>query len=126
MATIKRESTGAELAVRRALHRSGLRYALHDSNLPGTPDIVLRRWHAVVLVHGCFWHRHPGCRYAYTPKSNPEWWMKKFESNKKRDRAVERNLRELGWKVIVIWECETRENNKMLDRVNSLIGRNDK
>lgn len=106
MSGIRGRDTRPELAVRRYLHSRGLRYRLHVPDLPGRPDIVLRRHRTVVLVHGCFWHRHAGCRYAYTPKSRPEFWLPKLEGNAARDARNQERLRDLGWRVEVVWECE--------------------
>lgn len=108
MAGIKGRDTKPELAVRSYLHAAGLRFRLHDKHLPGRPDIVLRRYRTVVFVHGCFWHRHPGCRYATVPASRQEFWSSKFASNVERDRRDVASLEELGWRVITVWECETR------------------
>lgn len=109
MSRVKGRDTKPELAVRSLLHRLGYRFRLHRQDLPGKPDIVLPGRRAVVLVHGCFWHRHPDCRYATTPKSNREYWQRKFAGNKERDRRQRAELAALGWKVIVVWECELRD-----------------
>jgi DNA mismatch endonuclease (patch repair protein) len=114
MAGIKGKNTAPELAVRRHLHRSGLRFRLHDRDLPGTPDLVLRRYRTVVQVHGCFWHRHSGCRFAYMPSSNQSFWRKKFDGNVYRDRASNRALRKLGWRVVTVWECEVNDEAKLV------------
>ena len=108
MRAVKRAHTKPEIIVRKALHALGLRFRLHRRDLPGSPDIVLPRFRTVVFVHGCFWHRHPGCRHATTPKSRQEYWLPKFEANVERDARKEAQLRELGWRVAVIWECETK------------------
>jgi len=105
MSRIRGRDTTPELAVRRFLHRSGFRFRLH-ADLPGRPDIVLPRWRTAILVHGCFWHRHAGCRLATTPSTNCEFWTRKFEQNTARDRRTTRALRRAGWKVIVVWQCE--------------------
>jgi len=105
MSRIRSRDTGPELLVRSALHRAGYRFRLHRKDLPGRPDIVLPKYHTVVFVHGCFWHRHKGCKLAYTPKSRVAFWKKKFQSNVDRDRRKARALRQLGWHVITIWEC---------------------
>lgn len=109
MARIGRRDTAPELAVRRVLHAMGYRFRLHRRDLPGTPDVVLPRHRMIFLIHGCFWHRHPGCRFAYTPKSRVAFWVGKFQTNVARDRKVLSALEGLGWKVHVIWECETRD-----------------
>lgn len=100
------QNTAPELIVRRALHASGLRFRLHARDLPGSPDIVLPKYRSVVFVHGCFWHRHAGCRYCTTPKSNAEFWSRKFAANVERDRRQRRLLQERGWKVFTVWECQ--------------------
>ena len=108
MAGIKGRDTKPELVVRRIAHKLGLRFRLHRKDLPGRPDLVFPRRRLVIFVHGCFWHRHDGCRYAYTPKSRIGFWTRKFAENVARDRRNEEALRELGWRVLVIWECTTR------------------
>ena len=108
MRAVKRAHTRPEIVVRQALHALGLRFRLHRRDLPGSPDIVLPKFRTVVFVHGCFWHRHPDCRYATTPKSRQEYWLPKFEANVERDARKEAQLRELGWRVLVMWECETK------------------
>lgn len=120
MSGIRGKDTKPELLVRHYLHRAGLRYRLHAKGLPGRPDLVLRKYRTVVQVHGCFWHRHPGCRYAYTPSSNLPFWRAKFFENTSRDRRNDRKLRALGWKVLTIWECEASKPQKLeglLDRI---------
>lgn len=109
MRLIKREHTQPELVVRRLLHRMGLRFRLHSKSLPGSPDVVLPKRRTVVFVHGCYWHRHPGCRYASTPKTRQDFWLPKFASNVERDNRKAEQLRELGWRVVVVWECETKD-----------------
>ncbi len=109
MSAIKGKDTGPEMRVRAYLHAAGLRYRLHDRRLPGKPDLVFPQHRVVLLVHGCFWHRHPGCRLATIPSSNKEFWQKKFDVNVMRDRRNEEQLTRLGWHVIRIWECETHE-----------------
>ena len=109
--------TRPELAVRKLLTKLGYRYRLHARDLPGRPDIVFRGRHKVIFVHGCFWHRHPRCRFAYTPKSNVNFWLEKFEENVSRDRRVARALRSLGWGVVTVWECETANLDRLTDRL---------
>jgi DNA mismatch endonuclease (patch repair protein) len=106
MSGIRGRDTKPELAVRQYLHGRGLRYRLHMRDLPGCPDIVLPRHRTAVFVHGCFWHRHEGCRFAYTPKSRQEFWLSKLEGNAARDIRDQQRLRDLGWNVEVVWECE--------------------
>jgi DNA mismatch endonuclease, patch repair protein len=108
MSGIRGKDTGPELALRHALHRLGLRYRLHVSGLHGRPDLVLPRYGAVVLVHGCFWHRHRGCAFATTPSSNGEFWEKKFRETVLRDRRNVKRLLRDGWRIATVWECEIR------------------
>ncbi len=109
MSGIRGRDTTPELTVRKALHAEGFRYRLHVAGLPGRPDIVFPRHKAVVLVHGCFWHRHEGCRYATTPATRPEFWAEKFRQNVARDQRDERALRELGWRIAILWECDIKK-----------------
>lgn len=106
MASIRSKNTKPEIVVRRYLHAAGFRYRLHQRSLPGCPDIVLAKYRCVVFVHGCFWHRHPGCDRAYTPKTRRAFWKKKFDDNVSRDRVQLRQLRQAGWRPLVIWECQ--------------------
>ena len=108
MSGIRGKDTKPELIVRRFLHRAGLRFRLH-AKLPGKPDLVLPKHRAAVFVHGCFWHRHEGCRYATTPANNAAAWQEKFAANVRRDAKVRQQLEELGWRVLVIWSCELDE-----------------
>ena len=108
MARIRRRDTVPELAVRRIAHRMRLRFRLQRKDLPGCPDLVFPKHRLAVFVHGCFWHRHEGCRYASTPKSRIAFWTEKFVANVVRDARQEAALRALGWRVLVIWQCETR------------------
>ncbi|MGY2221717.1 very short patch repair endonuclease [Pseudomonas gingeri] len=109
MRAVRRAHTKPELLVRKAMHALGLRFRLHAKLLPGSPDIVLAKHHTVVFVHGCFWHRHLGCKYATTPKTRQEFWNPKFEGNVARDARKEAQLQELGWRVLIVWECETKD-----------------
>ena len=108
MAGIRGKGTRPELAVRRALHAAGFRFRLHDARLPGHPDIVLPRYRAVVLVHGCFWHRHEGCRLTTTPATRAEFWEAKFAGNVARDARDTALLVSVGWRIAVVWECGLR------------------
>ncbi len=108
MSQIRGSDTKPERVLRSLLHRSGLRFRKHVASLPGKPDIVLPKHKAVVLVHGCYWHRHAGCRYTTTPASNPSFWTKKFADTVERDRRAEQALEELGWRIFKVWECELR------------------
>lgn len=112
MSRIRSKDTSPELALRKALHALGLRFRVHDKRLPGKPDIVLPRFKTVVLVQGCFWHRHGGCKVATTPKSNTSFWQEKFERNVERDRRNAAALNALGWKVLIAWECELASQRK--------------
>ena len=108
MSGIRGKNTKPELVVRSFLHRAGLRFRLH-TQLPGKPDLVFPKYRTVVLVHGCYWHRHKGCRFATTPASNAAFWNEKFAANVRRDTVVKKVLRELGWQVRVIWACQLQE-----------------
>ena len=105
MAGIRGKDTAVELAVRRQLHALGLRFRLHGRDLPGRPDIVLPRFRVAVFVHGCFWHRHHGCRYAATPRTRADFWQRKFDANVRRDAAAVQGLIQAGWRVAILWEC---------------------
>lgn len=113
MARVRARDTKPEMRVRRAFHAAGLRYRLHIRALPGTPDLVFTSRRVVVFVHGCFWHRHPGCKNARLPKSRLDFWAPKLTSNAERDRRQQRMLRRLGWHVMVIWECQTKDVGKL-------------
>jgi DNA mismatch endonuclease (patch repair protein) len=121
MSRIRATNTSPEIKVRSLLHRMGFRFRLHSRKLPGKPDIVLPRLKTVIFVHGCFWHRHAGCRFAYTPKSRHEFWRKKFESNQARDREVRKLIGRAGWRVIVVWECQLSKPNLLQRRLNRLL-----
>ncbi|WP_312218746.1 very short patch repair endonuclease [Brevundimonas sp.] len=110
MSGIRGADTRPELLVRRHLHAAGFRFRLHARALRGRPDLVLPRWKAAIFVHGCFWHRHPGCRYATTPATRPEFWREKFERNLQRDAAVRVALEDEGWRVATVWECALRRD----------------
>ena len=121
MAAIRGKDTAPELAVRRILHAMGLRFRLHRKDLPGRPDIVLPKHRTVVFVHGCFWHRHKDCRHTTTPKTRQEFWQTKFASNVERDRRNRTDLQQLGWRVIVVWECELRQPSDFKERLKGLF-----
>lgn len=108
MSGIRGRNTRPEMAVRRHLHAAGFRFRLHRKDLPGKPDIVLPRHKVAIFVHGCFWHRHAGCPKATTPSSNIEFWQKKFADNVARDARDRAALEALGWRVLVVWECELK------------------
>lgn len=108
MARVRQRDTKPEMLVRRAIHGIGYRFRLQRRDLPGSPDIVLPKHKLAIFVHGCFWHRHPGCRLASTPKTRVNFWASKFVANIARDERAIEELQRLGWRVAVIWECETR------------------
>lgn len=108
MASVKSSDTKPEMLVRRYLHAHGFRYGLHNRKLPGSPDIVLRKYKTVIFINGCFWHGHEGCKYYRLPKSNIEFWQTKLERNRQRDIETVKALKTKGWRVITIWECELR------------------
>lgn len=109
-ARIKGKDTKIEVEVRKYLFSKGYRFRKNDKRYPGKPDIVLPKYHVAIFVHGCFWHRHEGCKDATTPKTRTKFWLEKFDKNVKNDRIKQEKLRELGWKVIVIWECEIKKD----------------
>lgn len=108
MAAVHSKNTGSELCVRRFLWAKGIRYRLHDTKLPGTPDIVIPRCSLAIFVHGCFWHGHENCSLGHLPKSRIEYWTKKIERNKLRDHQVEEKLKEMGWHILIVWHCQLR------------------
>ncbi len=111
MAAIRGKDTKPEMAVRKSLHRKGFRYRLHVKDLPGKPDIVLPKYRTVVFIHGCFWHRHKGCKNAVMPKTNTVFWQKKLNGNVERDQKNQKMLQRMGWRIIVVWECAVKGNN---------------
>lgn len=121
MSRIRSRDTRPEKLVRSLLHHMGFRFRLHRKDLPGRPDIVLPRHQTIILVHGCYWHRHPGCRFTYTPKTNQEFWENKFQQNTIRDHRQKKELAALGWKVLTIWECETRNTDSLSVRLRQEI-----
>jgi len=108
MSQIKGKNTKPEILVRSSLHKMGYRFRLHDKNLPGTPDIVLPKYKTVILIHGCFWHRHRDCKFSYNPKSHTDFWFKKFNDTIDRDKNNYRLLLNEGWLPLVLWECEIK------------------
>ena len=121
MSAIKGKDTKPEIQVRKALHALGYRFRLHRKDLPGKPDIVLPKYKTVIFVNGCFWHRHPGCKYASTPSTNSDFWNAKFEENTARDNRNYAQLKELGWRVVVIWECETQSLSELTVLITKLV-----
>lgn len=120
MSGIQSRNTRPEMKVRSALHRAGFRFRLHVTGLPGKPDLVFPKHRAVLFVHGCYWHRHDGCRIASTPSTNRDFWTDKFEANVRRDRQARQALLSAGWRVGVVWECATRK--QPADRIAAMIG----
>jgi DNA mismatch endonuclease (patch repair protein) len=120
MAGISGKNTKPELEVRKFFHRRGLRYRLHDRRLPGRPDIVLPKHRTVIQVHGCFWHQHKGCTFAYMPKTRRRFWKAKLGGNAIRDKKNDSALRSLGWKVFTIWECELPDD-RLLEKIANRI-----
>lgn len=121
MSGIRGKNTKPELALRRALHARGFRFRLHSGKVHGRPDLVLPKHGAVVFVHGCFWHRHEGCRYTTTPANRPEFWQAKFDANVARDSAVRTKLLEDGWRVATVWECALRKPEKVSATTDRLV-----
>lgn len=125
MAAVHSEDTGPEMAVRRMVHALGFRYRLHVSKLPGRPDLVFPARQKIVFVHGCFWHRHNGCRYATSPKTNRGFWEAKFAENVGRDRRTRRALRSMGWEVLTVWQCELKRPEKLVERLNEFLSKSE-
>ena len=122
MARVRARDTKPEMIVRRIAHGLGFRFRLHRRDLPGSPDLVFPRHKAVIMVHGCFWHRHAGCKYATTPRTREGYWKNKFHGNVVRDRRNEAELSDLGWRVMTIWECETRDPEAVAERIRAHLG----
>jgi DNA mismatch endonuclease, patch repair protein len=123
MGGIRQRDTSAERLVRRVLHAMGLRYRTTNRDLPGSPDVANRSQRWAVFVHGCYWHRHAACARTTTPKRNRAFWVDKFRANQARDRRAERELRRLGYAVVVVWECEAEESYRLADRLAKALGR---
>lgn len=122
MSRIRSKDTGPEFVVRRLLYGMGYRYRLHVRKLPGSPDIVFHGRKKAIFVNGCFWHQHQGCKVAHIPKSNREFWQAKLDRNRKRDMANQDALRDLGWDVLVIWECEVGDSLALAARLLNHLG----
>lgn len=122
MSAIKGKDTRPEMVVRRMLHSMGYRYRLHVKDLPGKPDIYLKKYNTIIFVHGCFWHQHRNCKYAYKPKSNIKFWIPKLKGNAERDRVVERELRRRRYNVVKVWECEIegQKRKKLEERLKKI------
>lgn len=121
MARIRGKDTAPELRLRRLVHGMGFRYRLHGASLPGKPDLVFRRRGCVIFMHGCFWHRHPGCKLARIPKSRVSFWKSKLDANRARDIANKEQLVSEGWRVLVVWECQVRETDKVRRIVHDFL-----
>jgi DNA mismatch endonuclease (patch repair protein) len=121
MSRVKGRNTKPERTVRKLLHAMGYRFRLHRKDLPGKPDIVLPKYQSVIFVHGCFWHGHEGCKRAARPTSNIEFWNSKLDSNIKRDAEAQKNLKEQGWKYLVIWQCEMRNLTTLQARLKQFL-----
>jgi DNA mismatch endonuclease (patch repair protein) len=124
MRAVPRANTRPEILVRKLLHGLGLRFRIQQKALAGTPDIVLPKHRTAIFVHGCFWHRHADCSKATTPKTRAEFWQAKFDRNKDRDQENERTLVAAGWRVVTVWECETRKPQALADRLRATFGLN--
>ena len=124
MSMIRSKNTKPEMVVRSVCHEIGLRYRLHRKDLPGAPDLVFPRHRLCIFVHGCFWHRHPNCKYAYTPKSRLDFWLPKLAKNVERDSQVQAKLTALGWKVVVVWECHTKDREVLRNEILYAFGLN--
>lgn len=122
MSRIKGKDTKPELVVRKFLFANGFRYRINQKDLPGKPDIVLKKYKTVIFVNGCFWHGHKGCKYFVLPKTRTEWWLQKIKNTQKRDKKAEIELNVKGWRVITIWECELKVKNRE-QTLNNLINR---
>lgn len=123
MKRVKRSDTKPELTLRKALHKMGFRYVIGDKRLPGTPDLAFPKYKAVVFVHGCFWHGH-NCRQGRAPSSNVGYWVPKIEANRARDARKEQGLRDLGWRVFTVWECELKAARRV-ETINGLASQID-
>jgi DNA mismatch endonuclease, patch repair protein len=119
MSQIKSTNTTPEVFVRRFLFSKGYRYRLHDNKLPGKPDIVLKGIKTIIFVHGCFWHGHKGCKYFTVPKTRTKWWLNKINGNIENDKLKQRELRQLGWQIITIWECQLKPGS--LDQMHEKL-----
>lgn len=123
MQAVRGKDTGPEWTVRRLLHGLGYRYRLHRRDLPGKPDLVFPARKKVIFVHGCYWHAH-GCRYGRPPKSRLDYWLPKLEENKRRDAGRLRQLEALGWKVLIVWQCETRDMEALAPKLRTFLEKN--
>nr|VFJ75576.1 MAG: T/G mismatch-specific endonuclease [Candidatus Kentron sp. FW] len=123
MSLIRNAGSSPEMKLRRLVHGMGFRYRLHAGDLPGRPDLVFPSRRAVIFMHGCFWHRHEGCKLARLPKSKLDFWKPKLESNRIRDLQKQQQLRDLGWRVLVVWECELADTDRVSALVREFLGK---
>ena len=121
MSRIRSKNTAPEYAVRKALTNEGIRYRLHVGKLPGKPDIVISRLKKVVFINGCFWHQHQGCRRNARPKTNKNYWLPKLEKNVKRQKEDIKELKKMGWKTYIIWECEVKNDKKLKKKIKRIL-----
>jgi DNA mismatch endonuclease, patch repair protein len=121
MTAIRSRHTKPEIIVRSILHRLGFRFRLHDKKFPGKPDIILPKHKTVIFVHGCFWHQHKGCKRSTIPKSNTDYWIPKLTGNVKRDVQHKADLKKTGWNVAVVWECETKDTEKLAKKLENIF-----
>jgi DNA mismatch endonuclease (patch repair protein) len=122
MSRVRGKDTKPELRVRRLIYSLDYRYRLHGRNLPGTPDLVFKARRKAIFVHGCFWHRHEGCDLCRLPKSRLEFWKPKLMANRERDLANQKKLLELGWRFLIVWECELRDMDRLARRIRTFLG----
>lgn len=120
MSRVKGKGTGPEMVIRRLAHSLGMRFRLHKSELPGRPDLAFPRYRTVLFVHGCFWHRHAGCKKATSPKSKVVYWEEKFRANVERDARNATELDRMGWRVLTVWECETKNIKLLKEKLESV------
>jgi len=125
MSLIKSKNTKPELLVRSVLHRLGYRFRIHKKDLPGNPDIVLPKYKTALFVNGCFWHQHKNCKRANIPKTNKDYWLPKLNKNIERDRVIQNKLSDIGWNVIVVWECMLKDQDSLIDFLLKNIGKGD-
>jgi DNA mismatch endonuclease (patch repair protein) len=121
MASVRSKDTSPELTVRSLVHRMGYRFRLHRKDLPGTPDLVFVGLRKVIFIHGCFWHRHIGCKYATDPKTRVRFWQAKFDSNVQRDSRTRRQLNRLGWRVSTVWQCDLKKPERLVKRLAKFL-----
>lgn len=117
MSRVSGKDTAPEMIVRKMIHGIGFRYRLHTRDLPGSPDITLRRLKKAIFVHGCFWHGHEGCKRAKRPSANADFWNRKIDQTIARDAEAQRRLREMGWEVLVVWQCQMRDAESLYERI---------